>query len=1023
MSKRYPGNFITGNPVALSQTSNNGIWDVKDVSTAVNNGTWQETDGLYEIPRSLRFKSTANNYLSRTQVTPSNARAWTFSFWIKISGQRAGYNPILIGGTAPGSDCHVDIADDQIEIYDRNGAYTAQAKMIMRDHSAWYHIVVNFDSAQSVSTERIKFFANGVRLTAMQAYTPHAQNGTTNINAGGTPQRIAYRNDGYSSDFYLTECNFIDGQALDSSYFGYFEPITNIWQPKKYTGTYGNNGFYLPFSDNSSLATLGKNFAGTNYSSNSVTPSGTYQATTNTTSTTGAYGETVTVTQAIANNGILTGNPITTVWNNGTFAPAAGTLYTQSALVKPLVFPVNFQLYDNGTGAGGGQNVTFTDANTFSTTGGNIDGVIKLTNGWYRIWSTLTYPTSGHYKQIYTGAHPTGNGSTPCYQIYGYQVNLGIGPDPIIHTSGTAVVNDFTPNNFSLTAGITYDSMVDSPTNIPTTATDVGGVVVGNYATANPYDNRTALNTFANGNLKLVGSTDNRHTRSTIGVTTGKWYWEIHCLAAAPNFHHGVMAGQPLVSNGADFLGSYSNEWAYWPNTAGVNTGYWRTNGPGPVFGDLPRAAQNDVLMFALDVNAGKIWLGLNGTWFKSGAPASGTGALSTNLPTDGTPIFPAFMQYDTSGIEINFGQRAFVYTPPTGFKSINTTNIHSLGTATIGTAGLAPQRWMDSVQYAGQTTDLKVTNSGKFQPDLVWIKTLNAATSHEIYDSVRGVGLRLESNNFNAEWNGGTGALTSFNTDGFTVPLTSNYGNNGGGYQYVAHMWKQSPTAGFNIINYTGNASNAARAISHNLGVTPAFIITKPREANITGTDYWNVWHSTFNAGEWQSLNTTTQKQQSANYWGNTLPNSSNFYVGGSASNVHNENGKNYIAYVWAEVPGFIKTGKYTGNFDANGPFINTGFKPKFLLLKTTGTTGGSWVMIDSARNPTFNNMYDGTTRTLIAEGTGAQQTYDDYVRFHSNGFKVTNTVGGSWTNQAGENYIYVAFAESPFALNNRAR
>jgi hypothetical protein len=185
--------------------------------------------------------------------------------------------------------------------------------------------------------------------------------------------------------------------------------------------------------------------------------------------------------------------------------------------------------------------------------------------------------------------------------------------------------------------------------------------------------------------------------------------------------------------------------------------------------------------------------------------------------------------------------------------------------------------------------------------------------------------------------------------------------------------------------------------------------MITKGREAQVTGTDNWLVWHGSFGAGDFLSLNTTSAKSTSSSYWGNTVPTSSNFYVGGTSSNVHNESSKNYVAYLWSEVAGFSKFGSYTGNGSTDGPFLHCGFRPAFVIFKSS-SSGYDWFMFDNRRDP--ENVVDLALfpNSSSAESGGSTYMFD----FTSNGIKIRNSQLN--LNGSGNTYIFAAFAEAPF-------
>ena len=216
----------------------------------------------YTINQSLRFRASASAYLNRTPGSASNRTTWTLSFWTKrgiLGGDRIVFN----AGTTGSSDIDIFFPSDQFMISDRSG-WQAKTTQLFRDTSAWYHFVVALDTTQATDTNRIKMYVNGTQITSFASPSYPAQNATSSINNNvghliGTRSLIDNLYDGY-----LTEMNFIDGQALTPSSFGQTDSQTGVWQPKKYGGTYGTNGFYLNFSDNSAVtaAALGKDSSG-----------------------------------------------------------------------------------------------------------------------------------------------------------------------------------------------------------------------------------------------------------------------------------------------------------------------------------------------------------------------------------------------------------------------------------------------------------------------------------------------------------------------------------------------------------------------------------------------------------------------------------------------------------------------------------------------------------------------------------------------------------------------------------------
>jgi len=213
----------------------------------------------YTISRSLRFRSSASAYLNRTIGTPTNNKICTFSFWAKRGSlQPAGSMGVI--GTSGGD--YIDFNNDNIEIRQISGGGGRKiTSAIFRDPSSWYHFVFQLDTTDATAANRIKIWQNGVQLTSFSTSTDPSQNSTWSFNVASAAVRIGTEFSTYF-DGYFTEINFIDGQALTPSSFGAYDTTTGVWQPKKYTGTYGTNGFYLPFSNNTSTTTLGADSSG-----------------------------------------------------------------------------------------------------------------------------------------------------------------------------------------------------------------------------------------------------------------------------------------------------------------------------------------------------------------------------------------------------------------------------------------------------------------------------------------------------------------------------------------------------------------------------------------------------------------------------------------------------------------------------------------------------------------------------------------------------------------------------------------
>ena len=305
-------------------------------------------------------------------------------------------------------------------------------------------------------------------------------------------------------------------------------------------------------------------------------------------------------------------------------------------------------------------------------------------------------------------------------------------------------------------------------------------------------------------------------------------------------------------------------------------------------------------------------------------------------------------------------------------------------------------------------------------QPDMLWFKSRTDTQSHCLFDSVRGAVLRLIPNSAGAEGTENTN-LDSFDTNGFQVDAEAIV--NGSSRNYVTWGWKAGTSftndasstsvgsidsagsvntdAGFSIISYTGTGSNGT--IAHGLGAKPDMILIKNRSNGQQWSSYW----SPLGATKYMRFATTNAVATASNRFANTEPTTSVFTV--STDGEVNENNTNLIAYCFTNIQGYSKIGKYTGNGNADGPFIYTGFQPAWVMVKRTDSTG-DWAIMDTARNP-FNviNNY------LKAQGNDAESTDASFdIDAVSNGFKLRYT--NSNYNGNGNAYIYMAFAKNPF-------
>jgi len=554
--------------------------------------------------------------------------------------------------------------------------------------------------------------------------------------------------------------------------------------------------------------------------------------------------------------------------------------------------------------------------------------------------------------------------------------------------------------------------MTDVPTQwTPYNVTgDVGGVIRGNYCVINPLTPTSVRGTVSNGNLTVTSAANNFFAPATAFVNSGKWYAE-YTISSGANAIVGIM---PSTCN--------PRSSSYFANGAGDGTGINDNNaGAGGAFRIFNYAnngsvdtltgqtyASGDVIGIAMDLDSGILNFYRNGSIITTGR--SNNNAVSYTLSSV-SPYWAFACGNDaTYTINLNFGQYAFTYAPPSGYKSLCTTN---LPTPTIQQGNL----YMDATLYTGTGAALSVTNTAGFKPDLVWNKARSFGGNNMLTDSVRGTNSQLLSDDTGAQ-SSLTTAVTAFNSNGFSLGSLGTVNNSGStfvGWQWQAGQGTTSsntsgsitstvsvnPTAGFSVVTYSGASTTST--VGHGLGVAPSMVIVKSR--NTSGQD-WQVYHSALGQNQIIQLNSTAAAQTYSNYWYNGMTSSVfgvNNYSGVNAS------GTNYVAYCWSEVAGFSKFGSFVANGSADGPFIYTGFRPKLIIIKRSSNAGAPWSMVDTSRNP-----YNAANLELDANSSDAEFTAGNGMDIVSNGFKLRDSA--YFNSNSGDTFIYMAFAEYPF-------
>ena len=315
------------------------------------------------------------------------------------------------------------------------------------------------------------------------------------------------------------------------------------------------------------------------------------------------------------------------------------------------------------------------------------------------------------------------------------------------------------------------------------------------------------------------------------------------------------------------------------------------------------------------------------------------------------------------------------------------------------------PELYFQAKLYTGDGSTPSITLDGDedMQPDMVWIKNRDAADSHCLFDAVRGVTEVLHPDVNTAEATDAD-TLTSFDSDGFA--LGADVKVNTDTEKYVAWCWKESATAGFDIVSFEGTGS--AHTEAHSLSAKPLVVIATNRER----TSNWLVYHAAMDAtGDYTFfLDTNEAKDNSQDYWGDTEATTSQFSVGTRLEN--NYSGEDIIAYCFAPKQGYSAMGSYTGNGSTNGSTVWCGFSPAFVLIKSTAS--GVWRLWDNKRDALNPNTANFQPNASDAEYDHSSVAID----FLSSGFKARST--DSSYNGSGTSYVYMAFAEAPFVNSN---
>ena len=573
--------------------------------------------------------------------------------------------------------------------------------------------------------------------------------------------------------------------------------------------------------------------------------------------------------------------------------------------------------------------------------------------------------------------------------------------------------NNWTTNNLAST-----DQMVDTPTN--------------NFCTLNPLDyhksSSAAPSYWSEGNLKYTHSYNYDTIAGTLGASSGKWYFEYTNLGST-NTQWVGFANTGMDMGDGDSYRAFSNtsSWTYssYLGQKWNGDGMWNATSYGE-----SAWASGSIIGCAIDIDAGKIWWSFNNTWQASGNPVTGANAAFTTLPAG--HYRPLLTMYNAPYVA-NFGQDSsfagnktaqgnqdgneigdFYYTPPSGFLALCTKNLPD--------PAVIPSEHFNTVLYTGTGTTNVISLDGMTAADMWWDKYTGGTGAHQIFDRVRGLDKVMFPNLTNGDQ---TISGTAYSSSGGNITYTGTHnGNNLNGNLNVIWAWKANGAgvsndegnlttsisanvdAGFSAFTYTGVIASG-NTLGHGLDKAPEMILIKVRSTY----GGWVVYHKGIASDaetDMISLEQSAAASDSANIWNDTAPSNTVITLGnnGAVSTT-----QNYLGYAFHSVDGFSLISSYIGNGSSDGSFIWCGFRPAFVMLKRSDSSG-NWNTFDNARdidNPTQYNLSSNNSSGNAADGD---------IDMVSNGFKIRNS--DALFNTNGGNYIFYAIAESPFKHTN---
>lgn len=910
----------------------------------------------YRVTKAVWTDGVADQLNKTFSGADADRKRWTFSTWVKRHKLTTRQGILGAGGSNTNYLFIQFNADNSLEIQE-GGTTTSQKKSaaLFRDTTAWVNIVVTRDDTS------IQAWANGVELTWTGTNTSP---GSTDGAVGNAVEHVIGANSHAAISQYANmsfgDPILITGTSLDHTSFGEFNADTGNWEPIDPSGlAFGTNGFWLDFKDS---AVLGKDV------SQGIDDSTTYR-----------YFK-LDIT-AVDGSGTYTGAGEFALIADGVEYPTSAM--TSNSAPSPLVA--------SATG------------DTGQPPWKAFDGLTTSSNYWQ--YNSVSFPI---YLKIDLGS---GNGIAPQQLILAapetpdrtpYDFTLqGSNDDSAWTTLETYTgVTSWTARE-SRTFGIqgnhfTEVSMTAAQqvSDVPTNDTDDG--VYGNTSVMNPL--ALWAGTLASGNLLCNGTTQ---SSATLVPSSGKWYFEVDTSGSTNEAYISLVPADSVVMGAAitgtvvkTFYSFYSFDGKFYAeNVASAVLGTW--------------GGSSEVIQVAWDADTGEIWVGENNTWHNSGDPAAGTGEVATASAAN-MPLVPYVRANGTTICDMNFGQKGFTYTPPTGFLALNTANLPA---PTIEDPSV--HHFVDgSVSHNGTTGSFTLPGDPTVDDWLIIVKSRTATEKWWMFDAIRGYTKYISCDSTSGSTTDATtlsvassGVVTmgaAFTSGTYVVEAHKAGATSGSGTSNsdgtITSTISVNTTSGFSIITYTGTGANAT--VGHGLTNLPECVWGK----RTTDAESWMCHYVGMAGTGYFGLNATTAVASAAVVWNSTTPSSTVVSLGSNAS--INGSSKANVMYCWHSVEGYSKFGSYEGNGSTDGTYIHLGFSCGSWLTKTPDTTG-NWYKYDTQSEP-----YNVKGSPVFINTTAAKQTFGSsyYVDFTSNGIKA-RTAGDINGARA---YIYSAFADT---------